>query len=83
MDENNIYTHCDQCKENCDNPCECLYIFAGRCKNFPIFGNSCEKCGHTKKVHEQENNHYIYEEIELSDNTSEEKNILNEQKERE
>lgn len=82
-DENNKYTRCDQCKENCDNPCECWFTFAGRCKIYPVFGSSCEKCGHAKKVHKQENYHYIYEEIEVSDNTSEEKNILNEQKERE
>ena len=72
-DSDNKYTHCDQCEENCHNPCDCWFSFTTRCKIYPVFGDKCLKCGHSKKVHKQENYHYIYVEEEVSEDTSAEK----------
>ena len=69
-DEENKYTYCEKCLENCHSPCDCWFSFTTRCKIYPIFGSDCERCGHSKKVHKQENAHYIYEEIEVMDNTN-------------
>jgi len=82
-DSNNKYTRCDECLENCHDPCECWFTFTGRCKIYPIIGSTCEKCGHRKKVHKQEYYHYVYEEFEVAGGFTEEKNFLNEQKEKE
>ncbi len=82
-DSKNQYTYCNQCKENCHNPCDCWFSFASRCKIFPIFGNDCERCGHNKKVHKQEYYHYIYIEEEVSENTADEEKSLTEENEKE
>ena len=75
-DPNNQYTHCDVCKENCHNPCDCWFSSATRCKIYPWFGNDCEKCGHSKKVHKQEYYHYVYIDVEVQENTNEQQNNL-------
>ena len=75
-DQNHQYTYCTLCKENCHNPCDCWLSFTTRCKIYPIFGNECEKCGHSKRVHKQEYQHYIYIEEEVSENTTDAKNAL-------
>ena len=59
-DKNNQYTHCDECLENCHDPCDCWLSFTSRCKIFPIFQNKCERCGHSKNFHRQDYYHYIY-----------------------
>ena len=75
-DPKNRYTHCDVCKENCHNPCDCWFSSTTRCKIYPWFGNDCEKCGHSKKVHKQENYHYVYIEVEVQENTNDQQNNL-------
>ena len=82
-DPNYKYTYCDYCKENCHNPCDCWFSITTRCKIYPIIGSNCEKCEHPKKVHKQENYHYIYEEVEVAENTDKEKGELAEERERE
>ena len=73
-DSNNMYTRCEKCKENCHNPCKCWLTFPQRCRIYPIFQNSCPKCGHDRMLHIQDYYHYKYEEIEVTENFSEEKN---------
>jgi len=75
-DQSNQYTYCTMCKENCHNPCDCWLSFTTRCKIYPIFGVECERCGHSKRVHKQEHQHYIYIEEEVSENTTDEKDAL-------
>ena len=82
-DADNRYTYCGLCKENCHNPCDCWFAATTRCKIYPVFWSECERCGHPKKVHKQENFHYIYEEVEVAENTEKEKGELTEEKERE
>ena len=82
-DSNNKYTHCDQCEENCHNPCDCWFSFTTRCKIYPIIGDKCSKCGHSKKVHKQENYHYIYIEETVSENTSNQQNDVKANSEKE
>ena len=82
-DADNRYTYCGLCKENCHNPCDCWFAATTRCKIYPVFCSECERCGHPKKVHKQENFHYIYEEVEVAENTEKEKGELTEEKERE
>ena len=74
------YTHCDQCKENCDYKCDCWFGKVGRCKIYPWFGNDCEECGHSKKVHKQENYYYKYVEEEVSENTNNQQNDIRNEK---
>ena len=45
------YTHCEECKENCHDPCDCVHLFTSRCTIYPVFGDECERCGHPKKRH--------------------------------
>ena len=83
-DSNNKYTRCDECKENCHNPCDCWFSFTSRCKIYPVFSEKCERCGHSKKVHKQDYYHYIYVEEEVSEDTSNQKKdaINNSEKEK-
>ena len=45
--------------------------------------NDCEKCGYSKKVHKQENYHFVFFDVEVQENTNEQhnnlKNVLSEQ----
>ena len=75
-DSNNLYTHCDECKENCHNPCDCWFSQASRCKIFYWISQICEKCGHSKRVHRQEYFHYVYIEVEVQENTKDQQNTL-------
>ena len=52
-------TICYKCERNCHDPCDCFGGFVFRCKVFPIFGNSCEVCGHSKSDHGI-NRHYKF-----------------------
>ena len=45
------HTYCNECKKNCHEYCNCFSFFVNRCTVFSIFGDSCEKCGHTKSRH--------------------------------
>ena len=81
-DQKYEYTYCNQCKENCHNPCDCRLHNTSRCKIFPVFGRNCEKCGHFKEVHKQNHYHYIYIEEELTENIDDEKNSLKEENEK-
>ena len=45
------HTYCDYCKRNCPEYCHCVGRLVDRCTIFPIFGNDCEECGHSKGSH--------------------------------
>ena len=79
---NNITTHCDTCKKNCHEYCDCSFSSFGRCRvfNYNVFSeNDCDICGCVKSNHRQDNYHYIYEEISKTKDNSE---IENQEKER-
>ena len=67
-----ICTHCDSCEKNCHYPCDCSFQSFGRCKKYTFFKKICEECGCAKEYHEQDNYHYIFEEVTLAVNTDEE-----------
>jgi len=69
-DANSKYTICNQCKENCHDPCDCYLSWATRCTIYPYFGDECEKCGHSKKVHQQDYYHYVVVEETIAEDTS-------------
>ena len=57
---NSEHTRCDTCKKNCHDYCDCFGGFVNRCEIFPIFGDNCEKCGHSKSSHTlHTHSHYI------------------------
>ena len=58
---NNRYNHCDYCKSNCHDPCDCFGNTFGRCMKFPIFYILCEECGHPKDQHKIDNYYYYTE----------------------
>ena len=61
-DSNKKYTICYQCSNNCHDPCNCSFKFLNRiCSVFPIFSNECEICGHNNSVHENGDQHYVWE----------------------
>ena len=82
-DPSTKYTVCNECKENCHNPCDCWFTITTRCKIYPIIGKTCEKCGHSKNIHKNDHYHYIYIEEEVSENVTNEQNALTEQNEKE
>ena len=45
------YTYCNECKNNCHEYCDCIGSFVNRCEVFPIFGDTCQKCWHSKSKH--------------------------------
>ena len=45
------HTCCRECKKNCHEYCDCYSFFVNRCTVFTFFGETCEKCGHTKSKH--------------------------------
>ena len=45
------HTYCSYCKRNCHEYCDCVGGFLNRCYIFPVFGNDCEICGHSKSEH--------------------------------
>ena len=45
------HTYCRYCEKNCHEYCDCMGGFLDRCTIFPIFGNDCERCGHSKYWH--------------------------------
>ena len=63
-------THCDYCKRNCHERCDCLFSgFADRCTIFSynfFSENTCDKCGCKKSRHNQD--YYHYDNIEISVN---------------
>ena len=61
--EGSEYTHCQQCKENCHDPCDCIHLFTSRCTIYPVFGSACERCGHDKDRHKRDRYRYKYEYI--------------------
>ena len=63
-DENRKCTHCDNCKSNCHDFCDCSFSFLGRCTIFGIFTKYCKICGCSKDEHNQDYFHYILEDLE-------------------
>lgn len=61
-DSGDVYTHCDTCKKNCHEPCDCSFkaVFK-RCSIFTFWGKKCEICGCPKSEHAQDIYHYTYE----------------------
>ena len=57
------YNHCEECQENCHDPCDCIHLFTSRCTIYPVFGSECEKCGHEKSRHTRDKYRYRYEYI--------------------
>ena len=57
------YTHCEECEENCHDPCDCIHLFTSRCTIYPIFSSVCEKCGHDKSQHSRDKFRYKYDYI--------------------
>ena len=76
------YTHCQICKENCHDPCDCIHFFTSRCTVYPIIGDECEKCGHLKKNHTRDNYRYCYEYINVKSINSDEINKAKLEKQR-
>ena len=79
------HTICTSCCQNCHDYCDCVGGFVKRCKVFPIFGNICEECGHSKSYHNLHiNKHYVFKTLEEKipnyDKKSEEDNIYNKKK---
>lgn len=74
-----LHTHCEICKDNCHSTCDCWFSEVGRCYVYPVFGNMCERCGHHKLHHRQDNYYYGYESVtEKVDNTQAIGNAKNE-----
>ena len=57
------HTYCRTCERNCHDPCDCIGSFVDRCCVFPIFGNDCERCGHSKSYHGLHSNYKYVDEI--------------------
>ena len=51
------HTYCTSCERNCHEYCTCIGSLVDRCTVFPIFGNDCEKCGHSKSYHRLHSNY--------------------------
>ena len=69
-------THCEKCKDNCHDPCDCWGSSLGRCTVFSfgikfIAESTCSKCGCEKSNHHQDHYCYEYEEIERDKNNEE------------
>ena len=65
--EGEEYTHCEECKENCHDPFDCIHLLTSRCTIYPVFGSECEKCGHLKERHSRDKYRYKYEYINVKD----------------
>jgi len=76
------YTHCEACKENCHDPCDCIHLWTSRCTIYPYFGSECEKCGHDKSRHSRDKYRYTYEYIDVNVIDSNEVEKAREEKER-
>ena len=74
------YTHCEACKENCHDPCDCIHLWTTRCTIYPYFGSECEKCGHDKSRHTRDKYRYKYEYIDVNVIDSDEINKAKEEK---
>ena len=74
------YTHCEDCKENCHDPCDCIHLWTTRCTIYPVFGSECEKCGHDKSRHTRDKYRYKYEYIDVNVIDSDEINKAKEEK---
>lgn len=81
-DKENKYTHCDICKKNCHDPCDCSFKIFGRCTIFTFFGKKCDVCGCPKADHAQDNYHYSYETIVTSKDNQQQKQQELEENER-
>ena len=66
----NKFIHCEICKENCYNK---LYEYLFNI-NYPFLEKKCDKCGHEKNKHIQDNNYYTTKLIK----NNKDKNILEE-----
>lgn len=62
-DNDNKYTHCEICKKNCHDPCDCFFKSMGRCTVYKFFTKKCEICGCAKSEHSQDNYYYGFETI--------------------
>ena len=79
------YTHCDlpDCKRNCHEPCDCIHLFTTRCTIYPIIGDKCERCGHSKSHHNRDKYRYQDEYKTVKKDNTEELNKVKEQRQKE
>jgi len=60
------FTHCENCKRNCHNYCDCNFQILGRCKVF-TFGilseKICEECNCPKTAHKNDHYHWVKKRI--------------------
>ena len=84
-DENNTHTHCQDCKENCHDPCDCYqiknYKMLSLCKILPwsIQNQGCKKCGCPVKSHKVDNYHYVTNRVNEKKNNED---LIKEEKEK-
>lgn len=68
------YNHCDYCKRNCHDVCDCNFNGLGRCTKFSwgIIGDKkCEECNCIKERHRIDHYHWVKKRISIKkDNTS-------------
>ena len=67
-----ICTHCDSCKKNCHDNCDCNFSSLGRCKIFTVWSQKCEVCGCIKNKHKQDHYYYTYKTVTTKKNTDSE-----------
>ena len=84
-DSSTKYTICNECKENCHDPCDCYLNWLTWCRVYPYygFGDKCERCGHSKRVHQQDYYHYVVIEETVTEDTSSLQKDLKEKNEKE
>ena len=61
--DGNKYTHCNICKKNCHNPCDCNFQTFDYCSIYTFFKKKCKICGCNKSDHQQDQYYYGYETI--------------------
>ena len=69
-DEGKKYAHCDKCKKNCHEPCDCYKIYNVKilnwCKIFPwgiIDKKICKECNYPQSEHSVDKYHWVVERL--------------------
>ena len=76
------YTHCDSCKRNCHDYCDCFGNSLGRCKRFTwgiLDDKKCDECGCLKEKHKIDNYHWVKKSVNTKKNNDQK---IQEEKER-
>ena len=67
----NTYNHCDSCKRNCHDICDCIGINLDRCKryNLGIYEDKrCDECGCLKEKHKIDHYYWVKKPINIKIN---------------